>query len=363
MPALEPIPPGVLCVADYEEHARCRLDANTWAYFSSHAGDALTARANRAAWDQLSLLPRVLRAMPAIDTAQTLLGRPLPWPLLVAPMALQRMAHADGETGMALAAAAQGAGLVLGSQSSTLLEAVAQTVKSDPGRGPLWFQFYVLEDRGATLELLRRAEAAGYEALVLTVDAPVRAARPAEQRAGYRPPPGIGMVNLPPQRAAASFDELLARAPTWDDVAWLQSQTSLPLLLKGVLHPQDARQAAALQASGLIVSNHGGRTLDSAAATARALPRIADAVGDALPLLVDGGIQRGIDIAKALALGARAVLVGRPLLWALASAGAAGVAHALRLLRDELVITMAQCGAQRLEDLGRDLLLEASPGA
>ncbi|TFY98806.1 alpha-hydroxy acid oxidase [Ramlibacter rhizophilus] len=361
---LEPIPPGILSLADYEAAARQRLDEGAWAYFSAHAGDGLTRRANRAAWDRIGLVPRVLRAVREVRTDATLFGRPLPCPLLVAPMALQRLAHPDGEVGMALAAAAQGAGFVLSSQASTLLETVAAAVRrDDSGRGPLWFQLYFLSDRAATLELVQRAEAARYEALVLTVDAAVRTPRAAEQRAGFKLPAGVGMVNLPASEAASagSLGALLARAPTWDDVAWLKARTRLPLLLKGVLHPQDAREAARLQVDGLIVSNHGGRTLDSAIATAQALPAMADAVAGALPLLVDGGVVRGTDALKALALGARAVLVGRPLIWALASAGAAGVAHGLRLLRDELAVALAQCGAARLADLDRSLLLADAP--
>ena len=355
-----PLPADVACAADYEAHARRRLDDNAWAYFSSHAGDGVTARANRAAWDALALLPRVLRPLADIDTACTLLGRRWPTPLLAAPMALQRMAHPDGELGMAVAAAAQGAGFILSSQASQPLAQVAAAVRDEGERGPLWFQLYPLADRAATLELVQRAEAAGYEALVLTVDSSVRAARSAEQRAGFRLPAGIGTVNLPPGGPpATTLPDLLARSPTWDDVAWLQAASRLPVLLKGVLHPADARQAAAMQVAGVIVSNHGGRTLDGAAATAAALPGVVAAVEGQLPVLVDGGLQRGTDVAKALALGASAVLVGRPLLWGLAAAGAAGAAHVLRLLRDELAVTMAQCGAGSLAELTPELLLAA----
>lgn len=351
-PALQPLPPGVTCAADYEAHARRALDPEAWSYFSAQAGDGATARANRAAWDAHALLPRVLRKIPAPRTDSTLLGRHLPWPLLVAPMALQKLAHPDGEVAMAIAASAQGAGMVLGSQASVRLETVAAAVRGDAGRGPLWFQLYALPDRGQTLELVRRAEAAGYEALVLTVDASVRA-----QRAPFKLPPGVATVNLPPAPAPASLRDLLAAAPGWDDVAWLRGQTSLPLLLKGVLHPADAAEALRQGVAGLIVSNHGGRTLDGAVATAAVLPRLAEAVQGALPLLVDGGITRGADVVKALALGAAAVLVGRPALWGLATAGAAGAAHVLRLLRDELELAMAQCGAASLAELTSELLL------
>jgi len=351
-PGLQAVPEGIVRAADYESPARAALGTEALAYLTAHAGDGLTARANRAAWDELPLLPRVLRGVRNIDLASGLLGRSLPWPVLVAPMALQRLAHADGEAATAVAASALGAGFVLGSQASLPIETVAAAFGPAPDRGPLWFQLYLLADRGATLELVRRAEAAGCEALVLTVDAGVRAAR------ALRLPPGIATVNLPPAAEdASSLASLLARAPGWDDIAWLRGRTRLPLLLKGVLHPEDAREAVRQGVAGLVVSNHGGRVLDGAAATAAALPRIVDSVAGAMPLLVDGGIQSGVDILRALALGARAVMVGRPVLWGLATAGAAGAAHVLRLLRDELELAMAQCGVACPQQAGPELLL------
>ncbi|MBP6404639.1 MAG: alpha-hydroxy-acid oxidizing protein [Proteobacteria bacterium] len=340
-PSVEALPPGLVTLADHEAHARTRLDDNAWAYFSGAAGDEITLRANRHAWDRLALLPRVLQPLAGFHTRVELLGRALAHPLLVAPMAWQRMAHADGEIAMAHAAAAQGAGLVLSTQASQPLEAVSQAFAAYPEAGPLWFQLYLQADRGFTRQLVQRVEAAGYQALVLTVDAPVQGARDRERRAGFRLPPGISAVNLEGTSPAAS---LLDTAPTWSDVQWLLGITRLPVLLKGVMHPDDARQAAALGVAGLIVSNHGGRTLDTAVSTAWALPRVADATGGSLPLLVDGGIRRGTDVLKALALGARAVLVGRPCLWGLANAGAVGAAHVLRLLRDEYEIAQALCG-------------------
>ena len=232
----------------------------------------------------------------------------------------------------------------------------------------MWLQLYIQHDRGFTLELVRRAEAAGHEALVITVDAPTSGARDRERRAQFRLPEGLRAVNLAglppaPQRhlqagQSALFDDLLHDAPTWDDIAWLQSQTRLPVLLKGVMHPADARQARTLQVQGLIVSNHGGRTLDTVPATARVLPRVVDAAGSDLPVLVDGGIRRGTDVLKALALGARAVLIGRPYVQALATAGALGVAHALRLLRDEFEIAMALSGCATLADITPDVLFD-----
>ena len=365
-PARQNLPPQIVTLADHELQARQHLDDNAWAYFSGAAADEITLRANRSAWDALPLWPRVLQPLAGGHTRVQLLGRTLAHPLLLAPVAFQRLAHPDGELAMAYAAAALGAGVVLSTQASVSLETIASTVLSDPGRGPLWFQLYLQHDRGFTQALVQRAEAAGYEALVLTVDAPASGVRDREQRAGFRLPQGIGPVNLvglppppPPDLRpgqSALFDGLLRHAPTWDDVAWLQSITALPVLLKGVLHPADARQAVAAGAAGLIVSNHGGRTLDTAPPTAQALPRVRAAVGDALPLIVDGGICRGTDVLKAIALGANAVMVGRPVAHALAAGGALGVARMLRLLRDELEMAMALTGCRTLAEAGAHLL-------
>jgi 4-hydroxymandelate oxidase len=366
----QPLPEDAVALADHERYARQRLDDPAWAYFSGGAADEITLRANRSAWDGLTLQPRVLRSLSGGHTRTTLLGRTLAHPILLAPVAYQCLAHPDGERASAYAAAALGAGMVLSTQASTPLEEVAQIFLDDPGRGPLWFQLYLQHDRGFTRALVQRAEAAGYEALVLTVDAPASGARDRERRAGFRLPPGMTAVNLaglaPPPSLPQAADGtrllcqgLVEHAPTWDDVQWLQSHTRLPVLLKGVLHPQDALQAAALGVAGLIVSNHGGRTLDTAPASAHALARIADALQGALPLLVDGGIRRGTDVLKALALGASAVLLGRPAVYGLATAGATGVAHVLRLLIDELEIAMALTGCATPAQASRALLESA----
>lgn len=354
----------IVTLASQEAAARGRLDPAVWAFFSGGAGDGHTLRANAQAWQGLTLWPRVLRPLAGGHTRVRLAGRELAHPFLLAPVALQRLAHPDGEWASAVAAAAQGAGYVLSTQSSVALERVAEAVLGDPGRGPLWFQLYWQADRGFNRALVQRAEAAGYEAVVLTVDAPVQGVRDAERRAGFAPPPGIRAVHLQDAPVAAAAPDtycagLPAHAPTWDDVAWLQAQTRLPVWLKGVLHPLDARQAQALGVAGLIVSNHGGRTLDTTPATAAALPLVRAAVGTDLPLLVDGGIRRGTDALKAIALGANAVLVGRPLVHALAAGGALAVAQMLRLLRDELEMAMALAGCLSLADAGPQLLAPA----
>jgi len=366
VPDLQAIPADTACLADYERHAQARLDPAHWAYLQGGAADELTIAANQQAWRALTLHPRVLRRLADGHTRSTLLGRPMAHPILLAPVAYQQLAHPDGEIGVAYAAAAQEAGLVLSTQSSTRLEDVADAIVGDADRGPLWMQLYMQPDRGFTRELLMRAVAAGFEAIVLTVDAPTSGARDRERRAQFHLPAGISAVNLAgmppaPERAllpgqSALFNDLLHDAATWDDVAWLRSQTRLPILLKGVLHEDDARQAVELGVKGLIVSNHGGRTLDTALATATALPRIKEAVGPDVALLVDGGIRRGTDVLKALALGAHAVLIGRPYVHALATAGALGVAHAIRLLRDELEIAMALSGCATLADITPSVL-------
>jgi 4-hydroxymandelate oxidase len=345
------LPPGLASLADHEDHARRDLDPRVWAYFSGGAGDGITLRANRAAWDGIGLRPRVLAPLAGLDTRASLLGREWPAPILVAPMAHQGLAHPDGERATALAASALGAGLVLATQSGTPLEDVARVFLPEADRGPLWFQLYGFGDRVWMREMADRARRAGYEAVVLTVDAPVQGVRDAERRAGFALPPGFPAPHVPPSAGPRDLASLLAQAPTWDDVEWLLAESPLPVLLKGITHPADAERACSLGVAGLIVSNHGGRVLDTMPATATFLPRVAETVRGRCAVLVDGGVRRGTDIVKAIALGADAVLVGRPVVYGLANAGAAGVAHVLRLLRDELMAAMALCGKRRLAEL------------
>lgn len=361
---LQQIPADVVNLADFEPHARARMSEQAFAYLSGGAADERVLQANRAAWDALRLWPRVLRDLSGGHTRISLLGREWPQPVLLAPIAYQRLAHPDGELASAYAAAAQGAGLVLSAQASVPMEPVARAVLDEPGRGPLWFQLYWRDDRVFMAELLRRVEAAGFEALVLTVDAPVHGARDRERRAGFKLPDDVRAVNLgglkKPLNLApgqsAMFDGLMPRAATWSTLDWLREHSRLPLLLKGVAHPDDALEAQRRGVAGLIVSNHGGRTLDALPATAELLPVLRAAVGAGFPLLVDGGIRRGTDVLKALCLGADAVLLGRPYVHALAAAGALGVAHALRLLRDELEIAMALSGCRETREAGPQML-------
>jgi len=363
---------GVLAavsLADYADAARARLEPAIWAYFSGGAGDERTLRANVEAWQRLALWPRVLRPLAGGHTRVRLGAQVLAHPIMLAPVAHQQLAHPDGEWASALAAATQGAGYVLSTQSNVPMEQVAHAVLAEQGRGPLWFQLYWQADRGFNGALVQRAEDAGFEAIVLTVDAPVQGVRDRELRSRFSLPAGVRAVHLQDAPAPAAAPDtycagLPAHAPDWDDVAWLRAQTRLPVWLKGVLHPADARQVQSLDVAGLIISNHGGRTLDTAPPTAQALPLIRAAVGGEWPLIVDGGIRRGTDVLKAIALGADAVMIGRPMVHALATGGALAVARMLRLLRDELEMAMALTGCRTLADAGRQLLdpaVEARP--
>lgn len=357
LPKLEAIPPAIATVRDYEAAARDRISPEAWAYLAGGASDETTLAENLAAFSRVKLRARVLADMDEAHCRLELFGQPLAFPVLVAPVAYQRLLHADGEGATALGAAAAKAGMVVSTQTSVAIEDIAAQ-----GPAPLWFQLYVQPDRDFTLSLVRRAEAAGCRAIVLTGDAPVSGLRPREQRAGFHLTPGVEAVLLrgaPPAGQTASAGgpmllggPLLAAAAGWCDLAWLRARTALPVLLKGVMTAEDARLAIEAGVDGLVVSNHGGRVLDDQPATLEVLPEIAAAAGRA-PVLLDGGVRSGMDVFKALALGARAVLVGRPAMHGLAAAGALGVSHVLHLLRAELEVAMALTGRRTLADIDR----------
>ncbi|MDZ3832669.1 MAG: alpha-hydroxy acid oxidase [Sphingopyxis sp.] len=358
-PPLVQIPPHVAAVCDYEELARERMNKGAWAYFAGGAGDEWTLRENRAAFDRLPLRSRVLRDLSAATTHTRLLGCDMAAPILLAPVAYQRIAHPDGELASVAAAGALDIAMVVSTQASIRLEDIAAAAAA-----PLWFQLYIQPDRDFTAALVARAEAAGYRALVVTVDAPVNGMRYAEQRAGFALPTGVEAVNLAgmrrlppgPPEALLFGTPLAAAAPGWDAIEWLRAQTRLPILLKGIVDPDDARRALDAGADAIVVSNHGGRALDGVAAAIDLLPPVAKAVAGAVPLLVDGGIRRGTDVLRALALGADAVMVGRAPLFGLAAAGAMGVAHVLRLLRGELELAMALTGCPDIGSIDRSIL-------
>lgn len=358
-PPLDRIPPEVAALADYEPLARERMSEAAWAYFAGGAGDEWTLRENIAAFARLPLRSRVLRDLSGGHTRVTLFGTELAAPILLAPVAFHRLAHPEGELATALAAGALETAMVVSTQASVSLEAIAGQAAA-----PLWFQLYVQPDRDFTAGLVRRAEQAGYRALVVTVDAPVNGVRNREQRAGFSLPEGIEAVNLKgmkglppgPPEALLFGTPLLAAAPGWDDLAWLRGLTRLPVLLKGIVDPQDARRALDAGIDGLIVSNHGGRALDGVPAAIDLLEPVVGAVAGAVPVLMDGGIRRGTDVLRALALGASAVLVGRPQIFGLAAAGAPGVAHVLRILRAEFELAMALAGCADVAAIDRSVL-------
>lgn len=359
-PPLTAIPPEIAAVADYEPLAAARVEPGAWAYFESGAADELTLRSNRAAYDRIRIEPRVLAdfSKPG-STSVELFGRTFDCPILLAPIAYHKLAHPDGEVATALGASASGAGLVVSTHASVQIEEIARAART-----PLWFQLYVKPDRGLTRDLVRRAEEAGYGALVVTVDAAAPGVRNRQQRALFKLPKGVAAVNLPSDSPMGGLGLApgtlvaggLSGSPTWKDMAWLKGTTRMPILLKGILSADDALRAADEGMNGVVVSNHGGRALDTAPATIEALPRIADRVAGRIPLLVDGGIRRGTDVFKALALGASAVMVGRPYLHGLATAGSLGVAHVVRILRGELEVAMALTGRSTLAAIDRSAL-------
>lgn len=355
-PALSSIPMEIGCAQDYEQLAPRFMALPTFEYIAGGSGAGVTTAANRAAFARWAVLPRILRNVGHGHTRLKLAGRPFEHPILLAPVAFQTLAHPNGEIDSARAAQALAATMV----SSTLSSFSVEDIGAAIAPGAHWFQLYFQPGRAATLQLLRRAEAAGVGAIVVTVDAVIQAPGSRALRAGFRMPPDCVAPNLPPAHTppplletgdSRIFKGLMAAAPNWDDLAWLLSETALPVWVKGVLHPDDARQALLLGAAGIVVSNHGGRGLDGAPASLDALRAIRAAVGEHVPLLFDGGIRSGADIFKALALGADAVLVGRLQVYALAVAGALGVAHMLRCLREELEMCMALAGCATLEQI------------
>jgi 4-hydroxymandelate oxidase len=353
--------PEPVDISDYERLAPERMSRMAWEYFSGGAGDELTLRWNNEAYGRIRLLPRHLVDVSRLDTRVNLLGRELPHPILLAPIAYQRLVHPEGELATVKGANAAEATMVLSTFSTTTLEEVASASLRPP-----WFQLYVQPDRGFTESLVRRAEEAGYEALVLTVDTPILGARHRESRVAFALPPGIEKQNFKSLPGASGshrpkgheiYSDLLDPKLTWRDVDWLRSRTRLPVFLKGILNTDDAGRAVDAGVSGLIVSNHGGRVLDTVPATIDVLAPIAARVAGRMPVLVDGGIRRGTDVLKALALGATAVLVGRPYVYGLAVGGAEGVERVVRIIRREFEMALALTGRPTIASIDSSVIL------
>ncbi len=357
-----------LTLADYEALARERMERSAYDYYAGAAGDERTLAANCAAFDDLTLRPRVLVDVSGVDLRTSVLGQPLALPVMLAPTAFNRLADPDGEMAAARAAGACGTVMVASTISTCSLEEI-----SAAATGPLWFQLYVYKDREMTRELVARSETAGYGALVLTVDTPLLGRRFRDVRNAFALPEGMSMRNFESAMtnagrwgAHSSFagyvHDLFDASLSWSAVEWLRSQTQLPLLVKGVLTEEDARQAIHAGVDGIIVSNHGGRQLDGVTPSVRALPEVVEAVAGRVEVLMDGGIRRGTDVLKALALGARGVLIGRAYLWGLAAAGEAGVRGVLDLLRDELRLAMALAGRPTIASIDRSVVFRPAAG-
>ncbi len=340
-------------VDDYEEAARARLELGPYGYMAGGAGDERTLRANAAAFAGWQLRPRVLVDVDEVSTATTVLGTEVEFPLLVAPTAFQRLADPEGELAMARATASAGTVMTLSTLSSVTPGELAAAA---PG-APQWFQLYWSRDRGFTQELVASAAEAGHRALLLTVDFAVAGRRERDARAAFALPVDLPLPNIPVSLHREDFHRALGTivdaSLTWRDLEWLRSCSPLPLVVKGILTSEDALLAAEHGAEGVVVSNHGGRQLDGVPATLDVLPEVVDEVGDQIEVLFDGGIRRGTDVLKALALGARAAMSGRAVLWGLASGGEEGAAAVLALIRNEIEVGLKLLGCSSPDAVGR----------
>jgi len=356
-------PPGPINLHEYEDHARTHLPRQVYDYYCSGAHDQITLADNCAAFSRLVLRPRCLVDVSRIDTTTTILGERIISPICIAPTAMQRMAHPDGELATARAAAAHGTLMTLSSLSTTNLSELGKACPNSLR----WFQLYVYRDRAVTLGLIRAAEAAGFKAIVLTVDTPFFGTRENDVRNGFAMPSHLRLANFESEShskdmitektdgsglakyAASLFDASIS----WKDLQWLREQTKLPVVIKGVLTAEDALLAVKAGVAAIVVSNHGARQVDTCAATIDALPEVVAAVAGRCEVYMDGGVRRGTDVLKALALGARAVFIGRPILWGLAYRGEQGVRDVLSLLQKELELAMGLCGVADLKAITR----------
>ncbi len=343
----------LVCLADFEAAARERMSVTAYEYIASGAADEITIRWNREAFDKLALRPRVLVDVERIDTSVELFGQKLDFPILLAPTALHRLVHPEGEVETARGAGVAKATFVVSSFSTRRFEDIAHATSE-----PLWFQLYDLaKDRhGLVRDLVQELKGLGCRALCVTVDAPVVGARNRQARAHFRIPDDFDTPYYDRKKAKLYAGLPVMGSFTWDDIAWLRSTTDLPLLLKGILNPEDADLAIRSGVNGLIVSNHGGRCLDTLPATISVLPQIIERVARRVPVLVDGGVRRGTDVMKAVALGAKAVLIGRPYLYGLAAGGASGVSKVVEVLRNEFTMAMALTGRRSLAEIDRSVV-------
>lgn len=358
------LPTSPVNLHEFQAIAESALPRMVYDYYAGGANDEVLLKSTRAAWDAIEIRYRVMRDVSTRSSACTVLGQSLSWPVMIAPMAMQRMAHVDGELATARAASELETGMVLSTLSTTSVEDVSAALTQ-----PLWFQLYIEKDRGATKALVERVEQAGCRALVLTVDTPLLGRRERDIRNQFHMMPGLSAPHIRVNNSGALSEPIASASAlgkyvatqwdssiSWKDLEWLQSVTTLPILIKGVVRGDDAVTSLNHGAAGVIVSNHGGRQMDAAVTTAHALREVASAMAGRGTLLVDGGIRRGTDVLKAIALGANAVLLGRPVLWGLSAGGADGVKRVLQLLREEFDLAMALSGCREVREITEDLL-------
>jgi 4-hydroxymandelate oxidase len=347
----------VRTLADMEALSEKRMSRIAHAYLSGGAGDEITLRANSAQWAQILLNPNILEDVSEIDLTTKILGQSLDVPILLAPAAIHRLWHRKGEMAVVAGANQGKVTLVMSTFATESVESVCRAATQ-----PVWFQLYTRPERTFNQSLIQRAEAAGCKAIVITVDTPVLGTRNREERAYFRMPPNFVLpnINIGAEIHRRAPDYAFSLVPngklTWKEIEWMCSIAKTPVWLKGVINPEDALRAVDTGAAGIIVSNHGARNLDTLPATADALPRIAEKLQGRLPLMVDGGIRRGTDILKALAMGAKAILIGRPYLQGVAAAGSDGVARVIGILRQELKSAMALTGRTKIEQIDSSVL-------
>jgi 4-hydroxymandelate oxidase len=344
------IPNDLVSLKDYERYAKERMDLNSLAYVCSGAGDEVTFRRNEEAFSNIFLETNTLEDLKGADTKIELFGETYETPIFLAPVAYQKLVDLNGEIATAQAANAMKTCMCVSSFSSSTLEDISNTTSS-----PLWFQLYIQPEMKINLELIKKAENLGFKALVITIDAPISGIRNVEQRAGFFLPKEICAVNINnPLQTTSNFENILDITnilPTWKDIEFIKNNTKLPVILKGITSVNSAKKALELKIDAIIVSNHGGRTIDTLPSSIEILPKIAKVINGKIPILFDGGIKRGTDVIKAIALGASAVMIGRPIMYGLATAGALGVAHTLKILKEELEVSMIFTGCKDIEQI------------
>lgn len=355
MKKLDYIPNDLVSLKDYERYANKMMDLNSLSYVNSGAGDEITYKKNEEAFNKIYLEVNTLEDLSGSNTKIELFGEIYDSPIFLAPVAYQKLVEDDGEIATANAANAMNSCMVVSSFSSCTLEEISLSTNS-----PLWFQLYIQPDMKTNLELIKKAEILGYKALVITIDAPISGVRNVEQRCGFSLPPNICAVNIQnPFQTINDYEnifDIVKFLPTWKDIEFIKNNTKLPVVLKGITSVSYAKKALEIGIDGIVVSNHGGRTLDTISPSIELLPKIAKIVDNKIPILFDGGVRRGTDIIKALALGASCVFIGRPIMYGLSVAGALGVAHTLKILQEELEVSMIFTGCKDIKSVKKLLL-------